>query len=542
LLPQNPHGAIADRAQAHQNNGKAPERKWIHKPKWIDRMIGQQRQHNQGGDGKHHTVPHVLLGKNLSNKPMQRYAAGHHQNHDDTGGKSESGFGLRQHAQKDGNDQCNFGRYAAFTVCAHPKTKQSDRNCEPPCKPQNDGGADLRGESSQKGNQRKGAQAICWARCRIVFMTFSLDANEQANRQSSEQPPFWTALNDERQITHGRRQGTIACLNMCLAIAFAVLVQDQGEFAHPSRMRPVIARTSVSLFSKKGSSHDQNHFGVTDGLSSDRTVLDAAIAVARIEGSHLECLHPRIDPVETAALVGVTISRRHGSIADLAQNISQEQEARSKHSQTAFQEACIRHSLIVGDRPEKTEGVSAHLEEITTPNDETLRQARFYDLVVMARDSELSSDRIHDVLMQAGRPLLIAPAKPVDAIGQTVAIVWKEGPDAARAVLAATSILIQAKRVIIISVSEHAARADADRQSAEILAKQLRWHGVHAEVRLEPASVASASQTIQGMAYGFDADLLVMGAFGHSRLRELVFGGVTRDILGACEIPVFMFH
>ena len=278
------------------------------------------------------------------------------------------------------------------------------------------------------------------------------------------------------------------------------------------------------------------------GFASDRSVLDAAVAVARQYAGHIECLHTRIDPMETAAMVAAASPHRQDNIGNLIQKISEEQQERSRHARSAFEEACKRHALRVNDDPKAGGELCANLVEITGIGDETLRRARFHDLAVMARDAEISSDRIEGVLMQAGRPVLIAPAKPVDTIGQTIAVAWKEGPDAARALLAATPMLARAKQVVILCVPEIQARSASERSSAEHLSRQLRWHGIQAQIILEAAGSAPASAKIKELAYACGADLLAMGAFGHSRMREFVFGGVTRDILRACEIPVFMFH
>jgi nucleotide-binding universal stress UspA family protein len=72
--------------------------------------------------------------------------------------------------------------------------------------------------------------------------------------------------------------------------------------------------------------------------------------------------------------------------------------------------------------------------------------------------------------------------------------------------------------------------------------RQLKWHGVEAKVQMSYAPTVPASSKIEEIAFGLDADLLVMGAYGHSRVREMVFGGVTRDMLANCAIPVLMMH
>jgi nucleotide-binding universal stress UspA family protein len=167
-----------------------------------------------------------------------------------------------------------------------------------------------------------------------------------------------------------------------------------------------------------------------------------------------------------------------------------------------------------------------------------LHEARYHDLTVMGRDEELASDRIISVLLQSGRPLLLAPHKPVEFIGRKVAIAWKATAEAARAVTAASHILSHAGSVAILSVSED--DDDSEQLSAEHLARNLAWRGIKADVRTCQSPQRSTSQSLLDMAYDCDADLLVMGAYGHSRVKEFIFGGVTRDLLKSSALPLFM--
>jgi nucleotide-binding universal stress UspA family protein len=281
-------------------------------------------------------------------------------------------------------------------------------------------------------------------------------------------------------------------------------------------------------------------FASLTGLGSDRTVLDAAIAAARIDGAHVLCLHTRIDPVETTMLYKSMTPRHVELMSEISRKIAVEEKGRSEHAKAAFQDACKRHALSVCDAPPGESGVSISWKEVETLLNETLHEARYHDLVVMARDAELSSERVKSVLMQSGRPILIAPQKPVDVVGRNVAIAWKAGAEAARALSAASSLLSRAEQIAIIAVSE--GDAEDDGESADYLAGQLRWRGVKVEVHREPSGTSPASRKILDIAYKCDADMLVMGAYGHSRVREFVFGGVTQDILSDCALPVLMFH
>jgi nucleotide-binding universal stress UspA family protein len=276
------------------------------------------------------------------------------------------------------------------------------------------------------------------------------------------------------------------------------------------------------------------------GLGSDRTVLEAAVAAARIDGGHITCLHTRIDVMQTAAVMAASSYRRDGDVQGMLGTISEEETERSRHARQTYDEVCKRHALAVLETPAEGGLSSIAWRESRSLLNETLDEARYHDLTVMGRDQELSPERIISVLVQSGRPLLLAPEKPVDVIGRKVAIAWKATAESARALTAASPILSRAGGVAILSVSEDKAGDDADRQSAEHLAQQLAWRGIKSDVRMCYSPRASTSQALLDMAYDCEADLLVMGAYGHSRMKEFIFGGVTRDLLKASALPLFM--
>jgi nucleotide-binding universal stress UspA family protein len=275
------------------------------------------------------------------------------------------------------------------------------------------------------------------------------------------------------------------------------------------------------------------------GFASDRSVLDAAFALARIDQGHVAALHTRIDPGDAAAAIGVSQPQMRSEFMDAMQRIAREERERSSNAQNSFAEACKRHCAVT---EALGPGVTGSYREMTTFENETLHQARLHDVIVTARVPELSSESLHTLIMLAGKPVLIAPQRPARTTGETVAIAWKDGAEAARAVTAALPILERAKRAIVISVSEDASRTAPDRVSAEGVVAQLKRHGVDARLDCGTSGPVSAAAKIKEICYAEDADLLVSGAYGHSRVREMVFGGVTRDLLAACDIPLLMVH
>lgn len=279
------------------------------------------------------------------------------------------------------------------------------------------------------------------------------------------------------------------------------------------------------------------------GLISDKAVMETALAAAKIDGGHILGLHARIDVVETAAMIEATFPQRQDRLGLAVATISQEEAARSQYAKAAFEDACRQHQVPQKGKSSEISKVSAFWKEAKSFFNETLDEARYHDVVVMGKAPELSTERIKTVLMQCGRPLLLAPSTPTVTMGRHIAIAWKAGAEAARAVAAASQLLVQAEQVSILSVSENRAYDERDRISADRLAAELRWRGIKADVQMEYSPSVSISGAIQNMARERNADFLVMGAYGHGRLREYVLGGVTEDLLqGDCAIPIFMFR
>ena len=271
------------------------------------------------------------------------------------------------------------------------------------------------------------------------------------------------------------------------------------------------------------------------GLSSDRAVLETAIAAARIEGGHILALRARIDVVDAAAVLTVGFPEAHVPLADSVARIREEENTRSSHARAAYDAAM--KTIAAGAAKENP--VTLTWAETTSLFDELIAQARLHDLTVMGRDPELSPESIRTVLLASGRPLLLAPPKPGPVIGKTLAIAWKEGAQAARAVTAAETLLARAERLVILAVPEKAGDEEAA-NSAKHLATLFAAKGLKPEIRMGEAG--GGARALRSMAYECDADLLVMGAYGHSRMREVLLGGITEAMLADCAIPVFLFH
>jgi nucleotide-binding universal stress UspA family protein len=176
------------------------------------------------------------------------------------------------------------------------------------------------------------------------------------------------------------------------------------------------------------------------------------------------------------------------------------------------------------------------------------QQALFADLLVLGQhdpsDDEAAAvpaDFAESVLLACGRPALLLPHIGAPrTIGSTVAIAWKETPEAARAVTAALPFLRKASRVHVLSWGEEPSPGVGGQPLD--LAKYLAAHGIAFRWDRTGAERQQIGELLLSRAFDFGADLQVMGCSGHSRAREWILGGASRAILASMTLPVLMMH
>jgi nucleotide-binding universal stress UspA family protein len=169
--------------------------------------------------------------------------------------------------------------------------------------------------------------------------------------------------------------------------------------------------------------------------------------------------------------------------------------------------------------------------------------ARYCDLVVLGQAQPGDALRraiAEDVILAAGRPVLMVPyAGRFPDTGTRVLVAWNASPEAARAVTDALPLLAAAQSVEVVAFGDggdHGELPGAD------LALFLARHGVRATAARQSLAGIDVGSQILSRAADSDADLIVMGAYGHSRLREMALGGATRTLLDAMTVPVLMAH
>ncbi|MCG5239488.1 universal stress protein [Azospirillum doebereinerae] len=288
------------------------------------------------------------------------------------------------------------------------------------------------------------------------------------------------------------------------------------------------------------------------GRPLDRRAVAAAFLVAERFAAHVEGLSvmPQVEirsSVESAAIPK--------ALAEQLIRIGQaEQSAVVDGAHRLFDEFRARHGGLQSDaapdaKPDPAGkpgggGLSASWRQATGPLAETVAdEARLADLVVIAQASDGTNAMgpvIEAALFGSGRPLLLAPLPEPASVGTAVAVAWDGGSAAARAVAMALPFLHRADKVVILSTGS----ADPGRVAdPERLGRYLALHGVAAVQHRMAVSGQAVSRALLDDARDLGCDLLVMGAYGHSRVRERVWGGVTLDMLREPSgLPILMAH
>jgi len=276
------------------------------------------------------------------------------------------------------------------------------------------------------------------------------------------------------------------------------------------------------------------------GDQADLATFAAALGVAREFSAHIEVLHVHLNAVETA--VAMTSDPSGGVLlGGLIEQLDQDAREREAKAKRMFDEFCARESLAISETPtDQPRGPTAQWHVETGDETRWIAECGMAaDLIVGRRgaEDEVAARLVLEAaLLDTGRPLLIpSNAMPAPSFA-AVAIAWKATPQAARTVAAAMPFIARAEQVIVMAVEEGQGTDSADR-----LVRNLAWHGCRATAEILTPKDEGAAETMLGAAKG-RAGLLVMGGYGHSRLREWVFGGFTQRVLADAPLQVLMAH
>jgi nucleotide-binding universal stress UspA family protein len=278
------------------------------------------------------------------------------------------------------------------------------------------------------------------------------------------------------------------------------------------------------------------------GTSVDSSVFATGLAAARLSDGHLMLLHVRPDVRrEIAAMASADMGMASGLDSMISQ-MEHEADVRERSAEATWRAFCEANKIKPAEKPCSSNVTYEWLAETGTAADWLAEYGRVSDLVIVGRERDggiLSMDLMEAALMETGKPVLIAPAVAPTALDGTIAIAWKNTREAAGAVSAALPFFRWAARVIIFTVEEDGESTD---KSHLRLASSLRWQNPNVSIQVLRREGRAPVEVLLNAVTKAGCNLLVMGGYGHTRLREAVFGGFTRAVLEKAPVPVLMAH
>jgi nucleotide-binding universal stress UspA family protein len=276
--------------------------------------------------------------------------------------------------------------------------------------------------------------------------------------------------------------------------------------------------------------------GLVDGGPSAEAAAAAALRIADSFDAHLQLLHVRPDPESLVPMIGEGMS---GVMLDqMVEGFRTESLERAAAARRLYDALSARRAGVPADG----KATLAFREEEGREDEVAARLARLHDLTVLARAERQAGApgtvTLESVLLHSGRPILVAPSEPVGSLDRKVVVAWNGKMQAARALGASLPFLAKAEAVTILTaVESHTPGRPGD------VVRYLSWHGIRADaVEASAQSPGKVGQILLDHVAQAGADLLVMGAYGHSRLKEMILGGATREVLGHATLPVLMAH
>lgn len=280
---------------------------------------------------------------------------------------------------------------------------------------------------------------------------------------------------------------------------------------------------------------------VADDSRSEST-LKTAVVVGQMFGAYVEALHVRASPESIVPVLAGGVSAK--SVGLLLEGARASTAKRAERAHRLFQEVALKMSLPltkVDAEPELGRFSMAWHETTGIESREIVQRGRLFDLTVLARPHDhhdhASSTVLTAALFETGRPILVAPPDAPATVGRRLMLAWNDTREAAAGVGAAMPFAALADEVTVVSVTEGISGVDPSG-----IVRALARHGIAAVGQVLDHGKASVGTRLLAAAGERSCDLLVMGGYGHSRLQQLILGGVTNHVLKQAHVPLLMVH
>ena len=296
-----------------------------------------------------------------------------------------------------------------------------------------------------------------------------------------------------------------------------------------NKQSTLTASDPASLSFGKGNAGPGEIVVFIDGHTETAGILEFAGILAQEHGARLISVFMQPEPTVTPA---ETFARGKGMESVI--EVHQAQLERIEAERRAQFEGIVRRH-----------GIPSEWRSLPYSSTEVGVHAYYADLVVIARPESTSQTAsppglAESLVLSSGRPIIMFPPHGTVSQIRRILVAWNATRESIRAVADALPLLVKAKAVQVLVVDHERNRAGHGQEPGADIARHLTRHGAQVEVQRLSSGGKDVGELLLSQAAAFGAELLVMGAYGHSQLREWMFGGVTRTVLYQAVLPVLL--
>jgi nucleotide-binding universal stress UspA family protein len=279
------------------------------------------------------------------------------------------------------------------------------------------------------------------------------------------------------------------------------------------------------------------------GGDRDDVIFRTALAAAVPLSAHLDFLHVHVSAGIAAKYDSHVQFAMGAGIQDSLDHLETKAKTFSEVAADHVRKFCAASNIEICHTPAHRKNVTASFrEENDTTIERLIFHARKSDLIVMGRAKQkqgLSPDTLEHLVRKCGRPVILAAAAAPQILTGTVMVCWKKSDNVTRTVAAAMPILNNAKHVVFTNIAKG---DEGNTKAMHGLARQFIHKGISTDAQVIPVNKAGISGLLSAAAEDCRADLVVIGAYGHSRFRELIFGSCTEALIRDVDRPILLMH
>lgn len=272
-----------------------------------------------------------------------------------------------------------------------------------------------------------------------------------------------------------------------------------------------------------------------EGQESDQCVLETAFRIGKKFGAHIEALEVMLDGRDAVPFIGQGLSAP--VVEQIISSLETESQDLRNKAFSFFEAWHKKHDEFAQGKM-----TNSWSEVLGRSSEVVPEKARVSDLVVLSRLSAIGDDlsvaMCESTLMEGGCPVLFSIDPIPQHIGKNVTFFWNGSLECARALHLALPFLHKAEKITILTTS----KSDTMGESGASVQSYLAYHKLSSDLVDLECGKDKIGEAVMTRSYDLNADLFIMGAYTHSRLREWVLGSITRHVLGTSKIPALLIH